>query len=462
MFRRPRLRELEPARRALADGRYDAAFSLLENAARRPVGRAAQAEYLLHLAALFALYGEDERESGEWVLTEAVMADPGLSEHPLYVALYWTFEAMREGASREGRRELRAVVGKGDPVAEYHAADALVRMGGEKAAIRILERSDDLPAYLEWRRWSLLGQAYERLARWDAAAPAFRRAVEAALPSERDPERLSLAGSLLELGEVEEAATVLAEVNERYLLPTELADKHYLEGRTEFERGNPNRALACYLASREVDEAAPFDVLFATGQCLVELGRAAEAADAFTDALFDAPAEQRSVTQHERALALVDAERYDEAEAAFTAVLGDPHYDHRAEAYADYADARLRTGDLDTAERLATQAVELGAVGPASLTLATVALEYYRLDEAVEHLEQAASSGPEGGPIWIASQQMLADAFAQRGPEFAARALHHAEAALEHTPLGDEWRVVLEQVVADARSELGGRRRVLN
>ncbi len=136
MFRRPRQADLEPAQRALAEGQYDVAFALLEDAARRPYGRAAQGQYWLHLAAVYALYAEDGVENGTPALRQAVAADPNLAENPLYRALYWEFAAYRGGSVGDVKRGIRQVPASAEPVAAYHAGSALLGAGAPKSAAK--------------------------------------------------------------------------------------------------------------------------------------------------------------------------------------------------------------------------------------------------------------------------------------------------------------------------------------
>ena len=153
---------LEPAHAALAEGRYEAAFALLEGAARRHGTRAAGARYWLHLAACYALYGSDGLEGGVPALRAAIASDPNLGDDPLYRALYWEFEAYRGGAASDVKRGLRSGgAAELPPVAAYHAAAALLTVGAAKSALRRLEALDPavLPAYLGWRHASMTASA---------------------------------------------------------------------------------------------------------------------------------------------------------------------------------------------------------------------------------------------------------------------------------------------------------------
>jgi tetratricopeptide (TPR) repeat protein len=466
MFRRTALPALEPAQVALAEGRYETAFALLEGAARRHAGRASAARYWLHLAACYALYGEDGLEGGVPALRAAIAADANLGDDPLYQALFWEFEAYRGGSASDVKRGLRTIPLDLPPIAAYHAAAALLTAGAAKSALKRLDTivAVDLPAYLAWRRSSLVGQAQEELGDWAAAAEAYAEAAGQAPEDEREPERLAYASCLLELGRAGEVLAVIAEVDEAALDDADRSTLRYVEGRAHLDAGNPNRALGLFLEARAFDpEPVPgFSLAYATGQALFALQRYEAAVAALSEAIEVAPTDHRAFAQHEAAVALLESDRFDEAETLLGEVVSDPQYPHRGEALADLADVRLRLGDFDQAQAHAEQALELGATAPACLVLGGLAFEYFHLDEAVRWYEQALAASQTGDPSWLAAHQMLADVHAQRGDRAAERVLRHAMAALEHTETGSEWRIPLERHVLWARSLLGGHDRVLN
>ncbi len=467
IFRRsPPLADLEGAHRALAEGRYDTAFALLESAARRPRARAAQAQYWLHLAAVYALYGSDGLENGGPALKAAVAADPNLASDPLYQALFWEYAAYRGGAVSDVKRGLRLASVETEPLAAYHAAAALLAVDAARSALRRLVAIDArrLPAYLVWRRWSLLGQAHEALGDWDAAVAAYVQAVEHAHGPERSVELVSLATCLLELGRSDEVLGVLDGVERDALAAEDRATLHYVEGRAHLDAGNPNLALERFARARdyEGENGDAFSLDYACGQALTAVGRYREAVEVLRRAIAIAPAEHRAFAQHEAAYALSESDELAEAEGLLGDVVSDPAYPHRAEALADLADVRFKLGEYEAAEAVAEQALDMGATASACLVLGNLAYEYFRLDEAVGWFEQAIGASGAGDPVWLAAHQVLADVFAHRGEAFAERVLHHAVAALEHTDAGSEWRLPLERHVAWARQILGGHDRVLN
>lgn len=468
-FRRSGPSELEGAHQALAQGQYDVAFALLETATRRPFGRGEKGRSWLHLAEVYALYAEDGVENGLPALRSAVEIEPSLTSHPLYQALFWEFKAYHGGSVGDIKRGLRGVPLDSDASAAYHAASALLTVGAPKSAARHLRQIDGrpLPQYLQWRRWSLLGQCAEALGNWEEAAEAFANAVADCPEPERDPERLSLAGALLELARTDEALETLGRIDASLLLDEERGVHRYLLGRAHLELGNPNKALellreAAALHEGDSADDHAYNLAFSTAQALAALGAHDEAVEAFNQALALAPAEHRPLTQHEAAYSLIETEKLTEAEEMLADVVGDPSYPHRAEALADIADVRLKLGEFDAAGTLALQALEMGATASACLCLGNVAYEYYRLDEAVQWFERAVSASQEGDPIWVSAHQVLADAHVQLGPEKAERVLWYARQALAYTEPSSEWYLPLKRYAAEARERLGGNDRPLN
>lgn len=462
------LSELVPVREALAQGRYDAAFDLLERAAMRPRRRRTKALYRVHLAGLYALYGDEGLEPGSRMLDSALSLAPDLTEEPLYRALYWEFRAVAGEEEAVVKREAVPLLDAADAEARYHAASALYTVGALEEAVSGLTRLSDeeLPDHLAWRRWSLLGLARDELGQLEEAILAFERSVALANAGDEQLERLTLAGCLLELRRGEEALAVLSGVDEELLESDEdLYQLRYLAGRAELDRGNPNLALAYLEEARTLlGEEADLDypLLLAEGQVLAGLGRFDEAAEKFRSAASGGPPEGLSYALHEWALALLDAGDLEGAKEQLERVLEDREYFHIAEATADLAEVELKLGSFDRAEELAQKALEDGAVAAACLTLGSIAYEYYRLEEAVTWFERAASATEQGDPVWVLSQQLLADVFAQMGPSAAERLVVHARAALAYTDASNEWYLPLRDHLETAERHLGGHDRVIN
>ncbi|WP_231885346.1 hypothetical protein [Deinococcus radiodurans] len=65
---------------------------------------------------------------------------------------------------------------------------------------------------------------------------------------------------------------------------------------------------------------------------------------------------------------------------------------------ADIAECDYRLGRLPEAQLAAEQALNQGAVVPASVVLGNVALDYYHLDDALDHYERVVREAVHGSP----------------------------------------------------------------
>lgn len=466
-FRRSPQLEVEPAHRALAEGRYEVAVSLLEGATRRQRRRSSQAQLKLYLAATYALSGPEGLEGGVRKLREAAEADADIAHHPLYRALYWEFAAYRGDAVTDVRRGALAAAKSGDAFAVYHAACALVAIRAFRRATRLLQKLDPLalPDYLRWRYWSLLGRGFDAAERPEEAADAFRRAVALATHHERHRERLNLASSLLELNRPDAALRELDRVDEAALEPAEQALRLYLQGRAHLLAGNPNRALELLQRASVLESAVngpSYALQLTLAQCYGTLRDYPQATACYLKAIELAPKRQRTWTLHECALLLLEADRLTSARDLLWEALKTEGYAYRAEVYADLAEVEYKLANLPEASEHARRALDLGAVVSSCLTLGSVAYEYYLLDEAMVWFEKAAAASSEGETDWLHAQEMLADIFVQQGYKNPERVVFHADLALKHLHPNDEWALILRGYAAHARSLLGGHSRPLN
>lgn len=468
-FRRSPNAEIEPAHRALAEGRYEAALALLEGAARRQRGRSAQAQFKLYIAATYALYGEDGLEGGLEHLADAAEADAAAIHTPLYRALYWEFAAYRGEATGDVKRGAAAAAEAGEGVASYHAASALAAVHAFKRAVEVLleVEAKTLPEYLRWRYWSLLGRSHEARGLFAEAADAFERSAALSQNADRFGELLNLAANRLEAHQPIEALEAL-ERAQRAAPPESASDgavQRYLTGRAHLSLGNPNTALNLFLEASVLESAVgepSFSLQLALGQTYSVLGRTRRAEERYREAVQLASKRQRALALHEYALVMLEADDLERAKDLLTQASSDEHYDYHAEVYADLADVELKLGDLRAASDLAHRALDLGATAPACLTLGSVAHEYYRFDEAIGWFEKAASASVEGHHEWVFAKEMLVDSFVQQGYKHPDRVIHHAEAALRHLPPFNEWTLLLRDYVAHAKTLLGGHQRMLN
>lgn len=470
-FRRPIFGDtsldVAPAHRALAEGRFETALTLLEGATRRQRRRSSQAQLKLYLAATYALCGPDGSKWGAQTLREAAEVDSDVTQLALYRALYWEFAAYRGDAPADVRRGALAAARLGDPFAIYHAASALFAIRAYRRAARLLKKIEplDLPDYLRWRYWSLLGKSCSASDRLSEAADAFRCAVSLAVGEEKHRERLHLAGTMLELQRPEATLGILEKTDVSELGSGEQLLHVYFGGRAQLLLGNPNLALEqLQRASALEDEAGQpsYTYKLALAQCYGALGRYPQAILSYRQATELAPKKQRAWTLHEYALLLIEADRLERARDLLLETLHAEGYAYRAEVYADLAEVAYKLANLGEAAEYAQRALDLGAVGSACLTLGSVAYEYYHLDDAVSWFEKAVAACREGDIDWLHAQQMLADIFVQQGFVRPERVVFHAERALKYLHENDEWALILRGYVRQARELLGGHSRHFN
>lgn len=464
------------ALQALNQGQHARAVALLTEAIRHEKGRMARALLYLQLSETHLLEGTREVELARAALDQATALLPGTA-HRLEARVYALEIAALQGADaftvgdRLGRL---GVLNSGR--LNYHAASALLLVGDSEWALDHLRRAHSLslPAYLAWRVWSLAGVALEQLGDFELAAGSIRQALSLAPAGElQELERLALADCLLELGDLQAAARELAVVRHDQLQrPEDRLFRLWLLARSEQLLGNPGLALSHYQAALELHlkerpdvGGTPFDqygLTLSTAQLFTDLGDYANALHNYRTALKLADASQVSLVRHEYAVALIEADQAEEAAAELRLVTADTDYEWQPEALAELADLAFRQGDNAGAEHLARQALEYRPVAAAYLCLGSVAFEYWRLEEAVDWFGKAADAAAAGDPAWLAAQQLLADAYAQMGPDNADRLYLHAQTALKYTDSRNDWYLPLRRHVETARRSLAGGGRLVN
>lgn len=441
---------------ALAGGDYDTAFGVLD-AAMQEARRPERARLALYLASVQALYGDASTDEVAAALREARTLDPALREDPLYLAL------SAELAARTGSPDTaplpQAVSGAADPVARYHALAALALAGQPQAALDVHLPLNELPEHLQWRLRSWQADAEEALGHPQEAAHLYAEAAHHAHGPDRAVMLQEQAALLLQLGQPDEAQQVLDQALPLYTRhdPDEglnLATWHYLSAQARLNLGQPDEALAAIREADRLERAhgdPSYGVALVWGQVMTHLGQPDEALRHFERALSLATDTDRPYAQHELGVALLDLDRPVEARERLEAALADPDYPYHPEVLADLAECDYRLGRLQEAQQAAEQALAQGAVIPASLVLGSVALDYYHLDEALDHYERVVREAAPQSRDWITGHQMAADVMAQQGFRDPAAAYAHAQQALEHTPESDDWHVTLQEHLKKAQ-----------
>lgn len=475
MHRRPVSETISEAHAWLDAGDTARAVALLEHTLGRRQSAADRRLLLVELAAACLLEGDGSLDLALSAL-DALAAQPGRSS-ALELALFEEAALLTRTAAAPERASVQAAFSAGDPRAHFHIASALL-LADEFAAATVhlaaARSAGSLPDWLRWRCWSLTGVAFEQIGDFGEAASAIRQALELAPAGEhRELERLALADCLLETGDPAGALAELAHADQQFLTRTEdLVCLQWLHGRAEEQLGNPGLAIQRYRRARDllvaggsVPPGSPFDfysLLSAEAQLLADRGAWEEAVALYQVALADADPEQASFTRHELAVVLIEAGQGVAAAEQLRLVAADDEYGWRAEALAELADLVFRDGDNAEAERLARKALELKPVPAAFLCMGSLALDYFRLDEAVSWFERAAEAASSGDPAWVAAQQLLADTFAQMGPENAERLYRHAQLALRYTDRRNDWYLPLRGHAELAVRVLAGQRRLVN
>jgi tetratricopeptide (TPR) repeat protein len=458
------MQQFKPAHKALSEGRYDEAYLWLERLVEKNKENKL-ASFHVQLAALFALYGENGLEAGRACLDTAARHEA--ENLPLYQAVTLEFAAVEGGSAQTIRKGISSILTAGDPLAKFHAARALYLIGSYRRAASVLRElaPSTLPHYLQWRRWSLLGESYAQQAKFEEAIEAYHHAIKYSARQDKHLETLSLAECYLRTGRPDLA---LAALDEQAAEPIDdllqTVRRHYLRGVAQRQIGN--HALAFVSMHKAYTLAAehgslPFELLLELARLFAETDQLERALSNYECALNVVPAEQVVSVMHEYAHVLADAERYEEAAAALKMVASDARYHRRAEAFADLAEVSYMLGQFDKVGPLAKFALKGGIITPACLCLGRVALEYFHLDEAEAWFEQAISASTEGDSEWLTAQLLLAETFSQKA-DAPSRLIHHAELALKYLHPNDDWTATLRSYLETARTQLSGKAREVN
>jgi tetratricopeptide (TPR) repeat protein len=454
------------AQRALAQGEYEEAVVFLESA-HSSVDSTQQANLKLHLAAVYALYRERGLDGALLCLSEAVQANPAIVITPLYQALAWQLAACQGETLSRVRQGVAKALQSAQPLAQFHAASALVMAGGFRRATRVLQTLTGLPEHLEWRRWSLLAEAHAKHGDWEKARDFYTKSVHLCRGTDVQGELLSLAEALLHISFSNEALTILKtlQLNDDLLSDDLRVRKNYLQGLTSVMLGQTSTALEYFLSSYTLasqSNQVPFDLLFQLARAFAACHQFEQAARTYEQALEKASHDLRPFVLHSYGVTLAEIHQFSQARGILESVVAESRYPHCDAAKADLAEVYIQLNDLVNAHTLATQALSGTESAAACLCLGKVALEYFHSDEAVSWFERAISDAHEGDDVWIAAHVLLADTLAQNQFSTPQRIHDYAQKALRYLPNYDDWTTILKSYVAKAEQHLGGFTRVVN
>lgn len=445
---------------ALASDEYDVAFGLLQRAVPQ-AAPSQQAQLALYLASCHALYGDTGLPEMRAALRLALELDPSVRENPLAQAL------RAEGAARENGPLAPplsvALRETPDPLARFHVLCALALAERFQEAMEVFLPVGDLPEHLRWRLRSWQADAQESLEQTEDAAHLYAEAAHLARGLNRAVMLQEQAALLLQLGQNQVAWQVLEQARAMYKGrdPDEglnLATWYYLQAQALLQLGQPEGAHDAIREAARLEQQhgdPSYGVALVRGQVLTHLGLLEQALAAFEEALKLAGESDRPYANHELGVALLDLDRPVEAREKLEAALSEPDYPYQPEVLADIAECDYRLGRLPQAQQMAEQALAQGAVVAASLVLGSVAMEYYHLDEALEHYERVIREAAPESRDWITGHQLAADVMAQQGFQNPAAVYAHAQQALAHTPESDDWHVTLQDHLKKAESLMG-------
>lgn len=462
---------------ALEHEDFDAAYWVLEHAAQTAT-RPERARLLLYTASLHSLYGEAASPELGAALEGARALDASVAQEPLALALSAELDARLHAEAAS----VPSLPAGADALARYHAMCALALAGQPQAALDAAPPARELPTHLRWRLRSWQADCEEALGHLEAAAHLYAEAAHLTGGLNRAIMLQEQAAVLIAADDHAAASQVLARARAEYTqyegadlaapdagtpdLGLNLANWHYLNAQAELGLDRPEAALTDILEAARLESLhgdPSYGVALVHGQVLTQLGRQDEAVAQFEAALALAAPKDRPYALHELGVAYLDLDRPVEAREQLQEALAHDDYPFAPEVQADYAESEYRLGRLQEAERSAQLALSQGATVPASLVLGSVALDYYHLDDALEHYERVTREAAPGTRDWITAHQMAADVMAQQGFPDPAAAYAHAQAALEHTDPDDEWQNTLRDHLEHAQEKLqAGRNRTLN
>lgn len=450
---------------ALESNDFEMAFQLLMQQVSASYSTNERAELMLELAQLYILASGDF-ETASACLSEAKEYDLNIEKNLFFKVLQAGQLLTHLEAPPEATHPIRVAAIRlakealaGSPTVRYHAASVFIGLGEIDLGLEALEGLEAMPKYLRWRAWSWRATALEEIGRLRDASLAYQQAIVEAPTSEKAISLQDKAALHLDLEEPHEALAALLE-SQKWAedeLPEDTVARLIIEARAHLMLENPRLARERAEQAKQLEQSegeVSFGTMLVLGQCYAALEQWREAIPAFEAAVHLALGSDKGFALHELGLAQMDAEQPEDSRRSLNLAWLEPNYPHKAEVRADLAELEYRLGNFEAAEKEAKTALEMGAVVSASLLLANIAYEYYRLDEALEHYSRALEQALESSRDWVIAQQMSADTLVQLGWRSPEAILHHASLALPHLEPADEWAITLQSYIERAQQLL--------
>ena len=466
---------------------FEAAFAILEaaitEAEAQQLAAPDRARLRLYLASLHSLYGDAASDEAQETLAQAARIWPEVRQQPLFLALSAELDARLRGPEAV-YPDMAAI--HGEALSRFHAVSALALADRSQEALDVHVTVQELPAHLGWRLRSWQADCEEALGNAEAALNLYAEAARLSRGSYRAGMLQEQAALHLQLGQAGEAVSVLERARTEYpasaaeIVPTGpdddptdtagqllgLASWHYLMSQAQLNQDALDKALENIQEADRLEALVgdpSYGVALVYGQVLVAQGRQQEALRHFDAALMLSQPEDRPYALHELGVAFLDLDRPLDARERLESAAGTPDYPFVPEVLADIAEAEYRLGRLQEAQGTAELALAQGAVVPASLVLGSVEMDYYHLDEALEHYLRVVREAAPGTRDWVTAEQMAADIMAQQGFPDPTSAYLHAQQALEYTDPSDDWYGTLQDHLSRAETLMGsGKGRTLN
>lgn len=450
---------------ALASDNHDVAFDLLEHAMvdAVPEQRAQLALYMTHIHALSDTISA--LPNMQATLATALCCEQKIDQSKLYQILQCELAIRMNKIQVEvPHQELDQ---NSDVLVRFHTMCVLQQLGQSEAALAVPLLTVELPTHLRWRVCSWQAEAQESLGHTEKAIHLYAEAARCSLGLYQIAMWQEQAALLLGLGRWSESEGILQKAKSCYTESKNeekvyLAAWYYLSAQNKLHLGDLEEAYQYIMEAEWLEHAysqPSYNVFLIKAHILVQMDEQLEAIRMFEQAKQLATEEDLPFVNHELGVLLLDLDRPVEALERLEQALEHAHYPYLPEVQADTAECLYRMSQVTQARQLAEQAFEDGAEVAASLILANIAMDYYNLEEALEHYTRVLDQVTPGQRDWVLAHQMSADILAQQDFKNPTAIIDHAKQALSYISESDDWHTTLLGYIEKAQSLLGSSQR---